>query len=267
MYPNEVIIGLTLYEIFLAAGVLSALIVFRILSDKAGLDTKLFNFCLASGVVAIVGGYGSAVLFQAYYNYRESGVFRIAADTGATFYGGLIGGAAIFLFCYFVIGRFVLGSSLPGREFYRVTGMAAASITSAHSLGRVGCLMAGCCHGLPSAKFGIYMEFAGGEVVPVQLFEAVFLLLLTVLFFVRSSKGKGYNLAFYMMFYGVWRFFIEYLRGDNRGETLIGFLSPSQLTALILIFGGIFLFYFERRAAYRKMQEGKAGEPTDKKTR
>ncbi len=267
MYPNEVILGLTLYEIFLTAGVLSALIVFRILSDKAGLDTKLFNFCLASGVVAIVGGYGSAVLFQAYYNYRESGVFRIAADTGATFYGGLIGGAAIFLFCYFVIGRFVFRDGLTGREFYRVAGMAAASITSAHSLGRVGCLMAGCCHGLFSERFGIYMEFAGGEVIPVQLFEAVFLFGLTVLFFARAWRRKSYNLAYYMVFYGVWRFFIEYIRGDNRGATLIGFLSPSQLTALILILGGILFFCFERRAAARNRWDGQSRERANNQMR
>ena len=52
--------------------------------------------------------------------------------------------------------------------------------------------------------------------------------------------------------YGIWRFFIEYLRGDERGASLIKFLSPSQLTAVILIIGGAALFYIQYRLNRRK---------------
>ena len=40
------------------------------------------------------------------------------------------------------------------------------------------------------------------------------------------------------MAYGVWRFFIEYLRDDYRGTTLVSALTPSQLTAVIMVASG-----------------------------
>ena len=54
-------------------------------------------------------------------------------------------------------------------------------------------------------------------------------------------------MAIYMAGYGVWRFFIEYLRGDDRGASIVKFLSPSQLTAILLIIGGGVLFYIQFR--------------------
>ena len=44
------------------------------------------------------------------------------------------------------------------------------------------------------------------------------------------------------MRYAVWRFFIEYLRADDRGATVVSFLSPSQLTAVLLFAVGAGLY-------------------------
>ena len=74
--------------------------------------------------------------------------------------------------------------------------------------------------------------------VPVQLFEAVLLLVLFAFLFVRAYKNGKYGLSLYLIIYGVWRFFLEYIRGDFRGDTFISFLTPSQLTALLLILAG-----------------------------
>ena len=52
----------------------------------------------------------------------------------------------------------------------------------------------------------------------------------------------------YMSVYGVWRFLIEYLRGDDRGATVVPFLTPSQLIAVVLIVGAAVVYYFERRS-------------------
>ncbi len=251
MFPDVMILGLSLYEIFLVAGVISALVVFRVLSDKTRLDTRLFNFCLIAGVVAIISGYGLSVIFQAYYNYAAGGVFEITATTGTTFYGGLIGGAAVFLLIYFVIGHFVFRDMLHIREFYHVSGIAACCIATAHSLGRLGCLMAGCCHGIASDAWGIYMAYPGYKVIPTQLYEALFLALMSVWLITRVLRGKSCNFPLYMIAYGIWRFFIEYFRGDERGATFVSFLSPSQLTAIILILGGLVFWHFEGRHAPR----------------
>lgn len=259
MYPYLLFGFLSLYEVFLAAGVISALIVLRILSDKLGFEAKYFNFCLLTGVIAIIGGYGSAVLFQAFYNYAATGIFIINAKTGATFYGGLVGGAVLFLSIYFAAGHFVFRDRLHIINFYPLAGIAACSITAAHSIGRLGCLMAGCCHGVASERCGIFMSYPGYRVVPVQLYEAIFLAALFVWFLVRVLRGKGYNLPLYLICYGVWRFFIEYVRGDYRGSTFVSFLSPSQLTALILIAAGAVLFLTEKRHLSRESTDQPEG--------
>ena len=49
-----------------------------------------------------------------------------------------------------------------------------------------------------------------------------------------------------MVSYGIWRFIVEFFRGDDRGATVVSFLTPSQLIALLMICGSIALFLGER---------------------
>ena len=188
------------------------------------------------------------MLVQAFYNIKKYGKFIINSETGATFYGGLIGGAAVFLLIYFTFG----GRMFKEREhlsgFFSVADAAACSISLAHGIGRIGCLMAGCCHGARTDKwFGIYMVDLGYKVVPIQLFEAVFLMLLCLSFLLFIRSKKTYCLQIYMIVYGAWRFAVEYLRDDYRGTTIVKLLTPSQLTALIMMLGGVALILLQGR--------------------
>ena len=49
-----------------------------------------------------------------------------------------------------------------------------------------------------------------------------------------------------MIMYGVWRFIIEFFRADDRGSTIVSFLSPSQLIAVLMIAGSFGVFYLEK---------------------
>ena len=49
-------------------------------------------------------------------------------------------------------------------------------------------------------------------------------------------------MSLYLILYGLFRFFIEFIRGDERGGFIPG-LSPSQFWSLIMIVGGIVLFF------------------------
>ncbi len=259
MCPNKIFLDMTLYDILFALGVLGALVVFRILSDKRGTDAKLFNFSLVTGVAAIIGGVVSSVLFQAFYNYGATGVFEINSSTGMTFYGGLIGGVVVFVAVYFGIGHFIFRNKAHLSDVAGLADAAACSIAVAHATGRVGCFFAGCCHGIAAeAPLGVYMEFAGETVLPVQLYEAVFLYGLAAFMIWRFITRRPYNMPIYMAGYGIWRFFIEYLRGDERGASLIKFLSPSQLTAVLLIIGGAVLFGIEYYLNRRRENKNEA---------
>lgn len=251
MYPYKLFTlpdgsGITLYEILIIVGVIAAIVLFRILADKREMPAKLQNLILFGGVVSFVVGYLSAVLFQAVYNALETGEFSLNGQTGSTFYGGLIGGTVCMLLIYFIGGKILYKKSHDYLHWFPTfANIAAACIPFAHGFGRIGCLMAGCCHGrLTDAWYGIPMDIGALDgvyvkVVPIQLFEALFLFALAAFLIFLNCKKKGYCIPVYFIGYGIWRFIIEYFRDDDRGATFISFLTPSQLTAVFLILGGI----------------------------
>ena len=247
MCPYEIIFGMTLYDIFLSVGVVSALLIVRLFSDYDKTSAKLFNFILLVGACAIGLGYFSAVLFQGIYNWLDGEPFTINASTGATFLGGLVGGVAVFLIGYFLIGHFIFKDKQNIRYFPRLLDVAAVCITSAHGFGRIGCLMAGCCYGAKTdAWYGIYHVALDTKVVPMQLFEAIFLFTLSIILAVLVYKRIAGAMAIYMLAYGIWRFVAELFRADYRGSTVVDFLTPSQLTAIILVAGSGIIFCYTR---------------------
>ncbi len=248
MYPYEIFLGLDLYSLLIAAGVFVCMLFIRLQGDWRHTRAKLQNLLIWTTVAAVVLGYGFAVLFQAFYNYMAKGVFEIVNNTGSTFYGGLIGGTGMFILIYFIAGHFLFPDGYHKNQFRTVSDLAAACITGAHGFGRLGCLMAGCCHGRPTdAWYGIAMNLPGDgtydkvKVIPVQLYEAIFLFALSALFLWLFKRGKKYLLPSYMMAYAVWRFIAELLRGDYRGATVVDFLSPSQFISVLLLAGGLVL--------------------------
>ena len=265
MYPYEIFLGLDLYTILLLLACISSFIFLRIVSNRIGMKDKVYNISIACGVVAIITGYGLSVVAQAFYNYLSNGVFKISQSTGATFYGGLLGGAAIFIGLYFILGKIFCKEGEHKKQFLLLTDAAAASIAIAHSIGRIGCFFAGCCYGIETDSWlGVKFPDLPNKVYPTQLFESAFLLALFIFLTIRLLKKKTYNMAAYMVFYGIWRFLIEYLRGDSRGASPIPFLTPSQFTAVIVIAGGILVFFVTRY--FTKKREAEAAGTCDDKT-
>lgn len=247
MFPGVEILGMDLYTILILLGIVGAIVALRYLSDKMGIDAKLYNFVLIAAVVAIFVGYGFAILFQSYYHWQATG--KWVWGVGATFYGGLIGGALGFFAVYFIGGHYVFkDTKVHLTQLAKVCNSAIASVVLAHAFGRIGCLCAGCCYGKESDGWLATRQFINHQwknVLPVQLYEALFLFaFFAVMVYLLIKKKNEYNLSIYLVGYGVWRFLIEYLRGDDeRGATVVQFLSPSQLTAIIMIVLGVALIF------------------------
>lgn len=246
MYPYEIIGNIDLYTIFISIGIILSLLIYRLCADKQQINSKLFNFTLVSIVISILLGFFSAVFFQALYNIEKNGGFIINKDTGATFAGGLVGGVAIFVLLYFALGKKF--SPHYKKEIVKVLNCVACAIPAAHAMGRFGCLMAGCCYGKEtSSALGIYMVDIEKKVIPTQLYEALFLIVLSAVLIVLLFKSKIWTMPVYMLMYGVWRFLIEFLRDDFRGTSFIPFLTPSQTISVFLIIGAIILFFIYRK--------------------
>lgn len=257
MYPDPIIslgndgFGLTLYDILVAIALVVAMLLCDKMTQRRGFSLELQKLVIVGILLCVTLGFGSAVLFQAFYNFLASGKFEIALNTGATFYGGLLGGAGVFLLVWFVGGKLYLKGENKGEEIRRFKDMldiAACCVPLAHAIGRLGCLCAGCCHGaITDAWYGVYIRFssiASVKVVPIPLFESIFLFALSAvliwLFYKKPNKLP--LMPTYCVGYGIWRFVIEFFRNDDRGATIVSWLTPSQLVALLLTVFGIVYF-------------------------
>jgi phosphatidylglycerol:prolipoprotein diacylglycerol transferase len=104
-----------------------------------------------------------------------------------------------------------------------------------HGIGRLGCLLAGCCYGSPTDWWWA-IDLHGDHRHPTQLIEALGLLGFGS--FLWKKQPTVILIAFYFVFYGVMRFMTEMLRGDEiRG--VWGPLTPSQWISLLFISIGI----------------------------
>ena len=240
---NRTFIGeyVNLYGICIAVGILVCFLVLRFLGKKQKIDAKFMDFIEITGCIAVVFGFFTAALFQAVYEYIEGGSVPGTFDlfnSGITFLGGLIGGASIFIFIY-VIRR----KSLTGR-IVDILSIVPCCIAVAHAFGRVGCFFAGCCNGRHPHETDVFLFLAinfppdsqySGLRYPTQLFEAIILFIMFgIMFYLVVKKGFIYNFPIYLASYGAWRFFIEFLRGDGRGQ-FVGSISPSQFWSIIMV--------------------------------
>ena len=237
MFPDVTFLGLELYDWCLIVGIVLAFAVMRIYSDRLKIPARLQNLIYITAVAAIAAGMGGAILFQSVYHFIKTGVFQWR---GMTFYGGLICGAAIFLIGYFGVGK-IFCKDLPKQYFSKVSGSAACAIAAAHCIGRIGCLFAGCCYGRETTEwYGIYLPAVGKTVIPTQLFESIFLFCLFIVLSILLFKTKISGLGVYLTAYAVFRFCIEFLRSDERGQ-LTGGISPSQFWSIVLFIAGAFV--------------------------
>lgn len=249
VFYNVKIFGIPLYEIFLIIGIYLALYLAIFLCNKKGFSQQLKRLLIVDFLITIGVGFLGAMFFQTIYDYIKTGEFNLF-QSGMTFYGGFIFGGITFILVWFLGGKILRIETETKENFFDIVEISACAIPLAHAFGRIGCLFAGCCYGKNTdAWFGVltYTQESVGlvKVVPVQLFESIFLFtLFSCLVTLFLKKKKIPLMAIYLIVYGLWRFCIEYVRADDRGNTIVSFLSPSQLTAIFMIILGAIYWFF-----------------------
>lgn len=249
------------YGLCMAAGIILCFVFLYFTMQKFNFNDEAIDKILIIGICATAFGVFMAMVFQALYDYIENPSGGFSLSGSMTFYGGLIGGVVSFLVVWnlyvFVIAprtKIKLLQNNMNASLTDALRIIPIGITIAHAFGRLGCTFAGCCHGgETTAWYGIWMYLDRTEsgfpigsavkVVPTQLFECLFLVLLTAVMVVLLFKYKfKYNMGVYAVAYGVWRFIIEFVRKDHRGSFIPG-LTPSQLWSIVIVLVGIGYFF------------------------
>ena len=161
-------------------------------------------------------------------------IFKIW-NGGLVFFGGFIAavGACLILLKF---------KKLP---IAKTADIIAPGIALGHSIGRFGCLFAGCCYGrtcdLPFAiKFTNPDGLAPLNVYlhPTQIYMVIsnFLLFLILMWLQKRKKFHGMVFLVYIMLYSAFRSGIEFFRGDFRGDFFFECLSMSQGIGLVVSF-------------------------------
>jgi phosphatidylglycerol:prolipoprotein diacylglycerol transferase len=227
------------YGVLLAAAYLIGLRLAMVRGRRIGLDE---NRVMDLGIYIIISALIGAKLMLLVVDFRHFtqnpseivGLMR----SGGVFYGGLI---LAVLVSFWYIRR----HRMP---FWTTCDVFAPGIALGHVIGRMGCLMAGCCYGRPTTlPWGITFSdpFAatnvgtplGVALHPTQLYEAGAEAIILGLLLSTEGRGKpfpGRTFWGYMLLYAISRFIIEFYRGDPRG-TVFGVLSTSQFISVILI--------------------------------
>ena len=221
------------YSLLIALGVCHLFIGVDAAARKqklAGTESGKYLYCLG---LACGGGWVFAMVVTRWL-YDGQAPWGTAAAMP-----GLIGGALIL----FVAAK---AFHVPLRQYVELT---IPFVCYMHAWGRLGCFMAGCCHGLPTESF-LGVQFPADSqacqlhglkpVHPTQLYEMAFLIALGLA--TQFKVPPLHRIWVYLIAYRTGRFLIEFVRGDNRGVIdLIPSLSPSQhLAILFVIAGGCF---------------------------
>ena len=240
-------VGIYWYGVMIAIGILACFVTLFLFAKYKKVDEAFTDFCFYNAIFSIAFGLFGAALLQATYNYIENPDAGFNLGNGLTFIGGLIGGVGFFLIVYVFVRHKFKDSLL------KMMPIVGSCVTVAHGFGRIGCFIAGCCYGKPTGSdFGYYFDTLV-KVHPTQLYEAIFLFVLfAVLTFLAFKYEYKYNMAIYLMAYGVFRFINEFYRGDERGEFVAG-VTPSQFWSIVMVLLGVAYIFVIKYKLFEKL--------------
>ncbi len=219
--------GLMLVLAFFAAAFLARR---QAIKEKVSPE-KIFDLCFFVFIFGLIGARVFYVFYDFGFYLRHPLELIMLLHGGMAWFGGLIFGiAAAIIF----IKKNKLG-------LFKILDLLVPFVALAQAIGRIGCLLNGCCYGRPS-EFGIYFKVFDQALIPIQLYSSLLLLLIfLVLRFIQNRKhALGQVFCAYLFLYSIKRFFIEYFRNDSPrifyGLTLFQVLSLVTFSVSLLLF-------------------------------
>jgi phosphatidylglycerol:prolipoprotein diacylglycerol transferase len=267
MFPELFTIGTYKVSTFLVSNIVQFTLVpalILILAKKGNLDiSRTFNYILFGAIAAVLGAKLYSVLFailNAPNLYLKNPVLLWRHfKTGGAFFGGLL---VAIPFCIIYTKKFFK------KDSWKVLDITVIGLALGQVIGRIGCFSTGCCYGKPtSLPWGVKFPYLASKahpfshtyIHPTQIYEAVLNLCNFLFLFLlwKKQKREGVVSAFYLINYGIIRFFVEYLRSDGgrgylvRGSSVLTSLSYPQVISIILVISGIIIL---RKKSKKKIE-------------
>ena len=251
MYPNFLNNeSISSYTVMIIFGVIGCILVYLYQAKRNKLEKQTKENILIVGIVSGCMMYVGAFLFDAIFHSIKEGKLTYGS---ITFLGGMV--TAVITF-YLVIKHLL---PYHKRNILFFINIVIPGVVLAHSLGRIGCFLVGCCYGKETtSNFGVTFKpgsdayFVLGpnhNVLPTQLYEAIFLFILFIVLIIVNRK----QFIIYLFSYGIFRFILEFFRGDDRGSFIL--ITPSQFLSICLIILGIYLLIKKPDDTYHPVVE------------
>ena len=242
-------ITIKLYSLCILLGVLCAYIVIMRETKKQKLNMDIMFNILFYGIIAgILGARIYYVLFNfEYYVFHLDEIIKIWQG-GLAIHGGIIGGVIV-VYLY---------SKKRNISFLKLSDIILPGVILAQGIGRWGNFFNQEAYGMMVSKEvlqkllvpnfvinGMYIK--GSYYLPTFFFESIFCILGFIILIVLRKRFKktGLVTAFYLIWYGVLRFIIEYFRTDSL--MLFNLKIAMIVSGLMVILGILLLIIIIRR--------------------
>ena len=215
------------YGVLLVIGVVIAVELARRRAPRFGVaPEKIWDSAMWLVVPGILGARITYIVQNwGFYQQHQDQLWSIRFE-GLTSFGGLIFG-----FLGFMIWR--RRANVPFWSYLDTVGV---PVLVAQAVGRVGCLLNGCCYGRPTtAWYGIHFHDLVGKHVPAQIIDT-FLMLLGALAIVvwerKRTPRPGASFGWFLVAYGASRFIYEIFRAGSKADVAAGNASSAYISGL-----------------------------------
>ena len=254
---NLGIISIHWYSVFIFIGILIGSNLAIKEAKKHGYEEDfIVNLLFLAVIIGIIGARIYYVIFNFdYYKDNLIEIFKVW-NGGLAIHGGIIAGfITIAIICYkrkvnllkildYLVVGLIIAQAI-GRWGNFFNGEAHGAITSLSYLERL--------H-LPDFIIdGMYIN--GNYYVPTFLYESVWCFIgFIIMIILRRKKfmNIGYLTSFYLVWYGIERFFVEGMRTDS---LMFLSLKVAQVVSLIMMIIGVVLFIYSLKKS-KKYEEG-----------
>lgn len=224
--------GIPIYGLMILLSLVANIVVVAFISRKYRFTRDEIICLLLYENAGIILGAKTLTFLQ---NYKSlNGNFDILT-LGLSSYGAVIG-ALLFI----ILFRLQFKKSLKEMLFIFMP-----SIPLMYAIGKVGCFLAGCCHGIEYGGFGNvvyrYSDIVSSEIslFPIQIVETVFFTGIFIYMLLKHRKNKFdiKTLGISFILCGFSKFSLDFLRMSHMGQII----SLNQIISIVFIIIGVIM--------------------------